>query len=222
MLYVVSTPLGDPQDLSFRALQILTECEVIICESTKETSKLLRHHGVTGKKFEVLDEHSQQIDLAALVKIVKTQKCALVSDCGTPGFCDPGADLIQQCRNKNIEVKIVPGPSALAALLSVVGTKTSEFLFVGFIPAENEGRDKKWKSLILEKRPFILMDTPYRLTKILEELERNCPQRNCVIVVDVSLETEQILEGKPQSLLEILRGKKAEFMIWIYPDQLKK
>ena len=195
---------------------------MIICESTKEASKLLRHHGVTGKTFEVLDEHSQQIDLAALVKIVKAQKCALVSDCGTPGFCDPGADLIQQCRNKNIEVKIVPGPSAIAALLSVVGAKTSEFIFVGFIPAENEARDKKWKSLIIEKRPFILMDTPYRLTKILEELEKHCAQRNCVIVVDVSLETEQILEGKPSQLLDSLRGKKAEFMIWINPDQLKK
>lgn len=215
MLFVVATPLGHPDDISLRALKILKECDVVICESTKETSKLLRHHGISGKKYEVLDEHSKQEDLPRLIELCKTQVCALVSDCGTPGFCDPGADLVQTCRHRGIDVKIVPGPSSLAALLSVSGVKTSEFLFVGFVPAETEAREKKWRDLSSEKRSLVVMDTPYRLTKTLEDLARHFPKRKCVITLDVSLESECILEGIPASLLEALRGQKAEFMIFV-------
>jgi 16S rRNA (cytidine1402-2'-O)-methyltransferase len=218
MLHIVATPLGNPQDISLRALKLLTECDVVICESTKETSKLLRAHGVAGKKYEVLDEHSKAEDLVPLLEMIEKQNCVLVSDCGTPGFCDPGADLVRLARKKNYPIKIVPGPSSLAALLSVVGAKTSEFLFVGFIPAETEAREKKWKLLVSEKRSFVLMDTPYRLTKILEEIDRNLPKSVCVIVLDVSLETENILVGPASQLLLKLRGLKAEFMIWVQAD----
>lgn len=218
MLHIVATPLGNPQDISLRALKLLTECDVVICESTKETSKLLRAHGVAGKKYEVLDEHSKAEDLVPLLEMIEKQNCVLVSDCGTPGFCDPGADLVRLARKKNYPIKIVPGPSALAALLSVVGAKTSEFLFVGFIPAETEAREKKWKLLVSEKRSFVLMDTPYRLTKILEEIDRNLSKSVCVIVLDVSLETENILVGPASQLLLKLRGLKAEFMIWVQAD----
>jgi 16S rRNA (cytidine1402-2'-O)-methyltransferase len=217
MLQIVATPLGDPDDISLRALKILKECDVVICESTKETSKLLRHHGIAGKKYEVLDEHTKSEDLHPLVELCKTQNCALVSDCGTPGFCDPGADLVRLCRIKGVDIKIIPGPSSLAALLSVTGAKTAEFLFVGFIPAENEAREKKWKDLASEKRPFVLMDTPYRLTKTLEEVERHSPQKKCVIAVDTSLESECVLEGRASQLLQTLRGQKAEFILWVQP-----
>ena len=215
MLQIVATPLGHPDDISIRALSILKNCEVVICESTKETSKLLRHHGISGKRYEVLDEHSKKEDIDALIELCKAHNCALVSDCGTPGFCDPGADLVRICRVKGIETKIIPGPSSLAALLSVTGAKTSEFIFVGFIPADNETREKKWKELAKENRSFVLMDTPYRLTKMLEELERHLPQRKCVIAVDTSLESEVVLEGRPSELLQTLRGQKAEFILWV-------
>lgn len=215
MLNIVATPLGHPDDISIRALKILKECDVVICESTKETSKLLRHHAITGKKYEILDEHSKQDDLKSLIEMCKTQNCVLVSDCGTPGFCDPGADLVQACRTRGIDVKIVPGPSSIAALLSVSGVKTSEFVFVGFVPAESEAREKRWKELANEKRSLVVMDTPYRLTKTLEDLDRHFPKRKCVIVLDVSLESECILEGVPGFLLQSLRGQKAEFMIFV-------
>lgn len=215
MLQIVATPLGDPDDISLRALKILKDCDVIICESTKETSKLLRHHGISGKKYEVLNEHSKKEDLEPLIKLCKTENCVLVSDCGTPGFCDPGADLVRLCRVKGVDIKIIPGPSSIAALLSVTGAKTSEFLFVGFIPADNEAREKKWRELALEKRPFVLMDTPYRLTKTLEEIEKYAPQKKCVMAVDTSLESEAILEGRASELLQTMRGQKAEFIIWI-------
>ena len=221
MLSIVATPLGHPDDISIRALKILTEAEYIICESTKETSKLLRHHGISGKKYEVLDEHSRAGDLTDLIKLCEEHACALVSDCGTPGFCDPGADLVKALRKKNIKTQILPGPSSIAALLSVSGIKNSEFLFIGFVPAETEARERKWKDVIAENsqrpRPFVVMDTPYRLTKTLEDLTRHFPKRKCVLMMDVSLETETILEDFPSALLEKFRGQKTEFLVWVAP-----
>jgi 16S rRNA (cytidine1402-2'-O)-methyltransferase len=106
---LVATPIGHPQDLSIRALKILTECNVVICESTKETSKLLRAHGVAGKKYEVLDEDSKAEDLVPLLEMIEKQNCALVSDCGAPGFCDPGADLVRLARKEIIQLKLFLG-----------------------------------------------------------------------------------------------------------------
>lgn len=219
MLYIVATPLGHPDDISLRALKILKECEVVICESTKETSKLLRHHGITGKKYEVLDEHTRQDELPKLIELCKAQSCALVSDCGTPGFCDPGADLVQACRHRGIDTKIIPGPSSLAALLSISGVKTSEFLFVGFVPAESEARENRWRDLAQEKRALVVMDTPYRLTKTLEDLTRHLPKRKCILALDISLDSETVLEGSAATLLQALRGQKAEFIIFVRANQ---
>lgn len=219
MLSIVATPLGHPDDISIRALQVLKEAEVIICESTKETSKLLRHHGMSGKAYEVLNEHTRAGDLTDLVKICEERKCALVSDCGTPGFCDPGSDLVRALRKRNVPMQIIPGPSSITALLSVSGVKNSEFLFVGFVPAESEARERKWKEIVLEMnqrlRPFIVMDTPYRLSKTLDDLARHFPKRKCVLMLDVSLESELVTEELPGVLAEQFRDQKAEFMIWV-------
>ncbi len=221
MLSIVATPLGHPDDISIRALKILEAAEYIICESTKETSKLLRHHGISGKKYEVLDEHSRAGDLTDLIKLCETHNCALVSDCGTPGFCDPGSDLVMALRQRKIPMQVLPGPSSIAALLSVSGIKNSEFLFIGFVPAESEAREKKWKDILAENakrlRPFVIMDTPYRLTKTLDDLARHFPKRKCVLMIDVTLDSELVLEDFPSVLLEKFRGQKAEFIIWVGP-----
>jgi 16S rRNA (cytidine1402-2'-O)-methyltransferase len=119
-------------------------------------------------------------------------------------------------------MQIVPGPSSIAALLSVSGIKNSEFLFIGFVPAESVAREKKWKEIVAEisqrPRPFVVMDTPYRLTKTLDDLARHFPKKKCVLMIDVSLESELVLEELPGVLLEQFRDQKAEFMVWISPD----
>lgn len=221
MLSIVATPLGHPDDISIRALKVLQEAEIVICESTKESSKLLRHHGISGKKYEILDEHTRADDFTDLVKLCAAHNCALVSDCGTPGFCDPGSDLVKALRKRNVPMQIIPGPSSLAALLSVSGIKNSEFLFVGFVPAESEAREKKWRHLVSENvqrpRPLVIMDTPYRLTKTLDDLARHFPKRKCVLMIDVTLPSELILEEFPGVLLERFRDQKAEFVIWVGP-----
>ncbi|MGZ3797060.1 MAG: SAM-dependent methyltransferase [Pseudobdellovibrionaceae bacterium] len=135
MLYVVATPIGDVNEISLRALEVLKAAEVIICESTKEASKLLRAHGISGKTYELLNEHTTAEEVKALAEICATQTAALVSDCGTPGFCDPGAHLVKLCRQKKIPVKSVLGASALMGLLSLSGERIDQFIFRVLLPA---------------------------------------------------------------------------------------
>ncbi|UXR64516.1 16S rRNA (cytidine(1402)-2'-O)-methyltransferase [Bdellovibrio bacteriovorus] len=217
MLYVVATPIGDVSEISLRALEILKNCDVVICESTKEASKLLRAHGISGKTYEVLDEHSTPDDKMALVPLCAEKNVALVSDCGTPGFCDPGADLVRLCRQKNVPVKSVLGASALMGLLSLSGQRIDEFVFRGFLPAENEARARALKELTREKRAIIVMDTPYRLKKTLNDMKDHFFQRRFLLTMNLSQEEEVVLEGSIDKLIAGLRADKAEFMLLIYP-----
>lgn len=218
MLYLIATPIGDTNEISVRALDVLREADIIICESTKEASKLLRSHGISGKKYEVLDEHSTPEDKANLVPLCANNKVALVTDCGTPGFCDPGADLVRLCRNKNIAVKSVLGPSALMGLLSLSGRRLDEFVFRGFLPAENEARAKALKDLTREKRAIILMDTPYRLKKTLADMKDYFSDRKFLLTINLSQEDETVYDGSIDMILGNLKFDKAEFMLLIYPN----
>lgn len=218
MLYVIATPIGDLNEISQRALNILNQVETVICESTKETAALLRFHQITGKKYEILDEHSKSDDLQYLLKLCREQDVALVSDCGTPGFCDPGADLISLCRQNKIPVRSILGPSSLMGLLSLAGLKIPEFVFRGFIPAENEARKKEWLKIQKENRAIVLMDTPYRLQKMINELCEHLNERRILLCMNLSQENECVLEGKPQHIQSQIPFEKAEFMILVYPN----
>lgn len=217
MLYLIATPIGDTNEISVRALDILRECEIVICESTKEASKLLRSHGISGKRYEILDEHSTAEDKAALVPLCADHTVALVTDCGTPGFCDPGADLVGLCRQKNIPVKSVLGPSALMGLLSLSGQRLDEFVFRGFVPAETEARGKALRELTKEKRAIVLMDTPYRLKKTLQDMKEHFSDRRFLLTLNLSQQDECTLEGKIDKIISALPYDKAEFMLLIYP-----
>lgn len=217
MLYLVATPIGDTSEITIRALELLKKCDVIICESTKEASKLLRAHGITGKTYETLDEHSTPQDKAALVPICASKDVALVTDCGTPGFCDPGADLVRLCRQQKIPVKSALGASALMGLLSLSGQRLDEFVFRGFLPAETESRGKALKELTKEKRAIIVMDTPYRLKKTLNDMKEHFSNRKILLTLNLSQEDELVLEGSADKIISALPFEKAEFMILIYP-----
>jgi 16S rRNA (cytidine1402-2'-O)-methyltransferase len=216
MLYVVATPIGDTSEITLRALGILKKADVILCESTKEASKLLKVHGLKAQEYMVLDEHSRPDDLQEILTVCRQKTVALVSDCGTPGFCDPGADLVGQCRKNNIPVKSVLGASSLMGLLSLAGRKVPRFYFVGFLPAENEQRKRSWQELKKNKDSLILMDTPYRLGKMLTETKEHFPGREVLLCLNLSQENEQILEGRIENVIKSWNQEKAEFMLLIY------
>lgn len=216
MLYIVATPIGDISEITLRALEVLKNADLIICESTKEASKLLKAHGLKAKEYRVLDEHSKHEDVTELMEFCKEKVAALVSDCGTPGFCDPGSDLIGLCRKNKVMVKSVLGASSLMGLLSLAGRKVPQFHFRGFIPAENEERKKSWAELKKSKEAIILMDTPYRLGKMLTEVKEHFPNRIVLLALNLSQENEIVLEGRIEDVAGKWNQEKAEFMLLLY------
>ncbi len=212
-LFVVASPIGHYGDLSLRAIETLKSCDLVIGEEKREVELLLKRAGAFPKPYELLNEHSKSADLELLVKQCASQTVALVSDCGTPGFCDPGADLVRLCRQKNIEIKTLPGPSSLMALLSVCGHRLNEFHFVGFLPRETQDRINKLKEISKSKIATILMDTPYRLKKLLEEINEISPQRQLVLGCDFTQDTEAVYEGTASKILSQLSVEKAEFVL---------
>ncbi|MBC7458673.1 MAG: methyltransferase [Bdellovibrionaceae bacterium] len=217
MLHLVATPIGDFTEITFRAIEILKSADVILCESTKETSTLLKRLEIKAKRYEILNEHTTLEDLIKLAEMCKNENVALVSDCGTPGFCDPGNSLINLCRKNKVPVRTVLGASALMGLLSLSSQRINQFLFRGFMPAENETRAKEWTKLKAEKNAIIIMDTPYRLKKTLEEVVQHFNMRDILLVMNLSQVDEEILEGRPSFILQNLKFSKAEFMLMIYP-----
>lgn len=213
-LYVIATPLGNPEDIGIRAQRLLQEAEVIFGEEAKPTRRLLKSIGVSPQKeIHLINEHSHLEDILELVEICRTKKVALISDCGTPGFCDPGAHLVQGCRQNNIEVKSIPGPSSLMALLSVCGQRLDQFYFQGFLPAKTVDRTSRLRELAKMKDPLVLMDTPYRLIKTLEDCHNHFPERVLILGLKMSQEEETVLQGKASTLLKSLPFEKAEFVL---------
>ncbi len=216
-LYIVPTPLGNMNDLTLRALEVLQNSDVIIVEEFKESTPVLRHHGIKGKPLEQLNEHSQPEDLLRLVELCKTKQVALITDCGTPAFCDPGSDLVGLCRKNKVPVLGLPGPSSLMLALSLAGQRVDSFYFRGFLPAANEPRAQKWQELKKINEPIIIMDTPYRLKKTLLEADQHFLNRPIFLSLNLTQPNEWVFEGPAKQALSQLPIDKAEFVLIVLP-----
>lgn len=213
-LTIVATPIGHPEDITIRAKSILEKAEIVIGEEAKPTRRLLKSIDVPPQKpIELLNEHSDQERIQELAKLCQQQEVALVSDCGTPGFCDPGADLVKACRQKQVPVTSAPGPSSLMTFLSLCGERLDRFWFEGFLPANTEMRLQRLTQLQKMKSTLILMDTPYRLKKTLENCVKQFPNRKLVLGTNLSKENEQFLSGSASQVLSQLNEEKAEFVM---------
>jgi len=170
MLYLIPTPIGNLQDITYRAIDILKGVDLILAEDTRHTGKLLKHYDVK-KKMAPYHQHNEHKVLAGLVKQIKDgTSIALVSDAGTPGISDPGFLLVRECLTQNIEVECLPGPTALIPALVNSGLPSDQFCFEGFLP-HKKGRQKRLSQLIEESRTIILYESPHRLIKTLTQLK---------------------------------------------------
>jgi 16S rRNA (cytidine1402-2'-O)-methyltransferase len=199
-LFMVATPIGNAQDLSERARRVLAEADLVIGEELKVLRQQLKAAGVQARALDQLNEHSRADDVAHFVSEARAKNVALVSDCGTPGFCDPGADLVRACRAAGVAVHAVPGASSLMALLSVCGHRVDQFVFAGFLPPKQDARASAWRELLREKRAVIVMETPYRCEKFLKELAEFAGDRECVVGLNLTQENEKVLSGKARTL----------------------
>ncbi len=223
MLTIVATPIGHPQDITLRAIELLRTADIIIGEELRVASTLLKRLDIPNKEIYELNEHSKKEDLYELLDFCKTKNVALISDCGTPGFSDPGSDLIKLCRQKNVPVTTAPGASSLMALLSLSSEKLLEFVFYGFLPADKSEREKALLNLKNEKRAWIIMDTPYRLRALLEGLSTQMPKSRALLGLNLTQSSEKTYEGSFQEIfrkcIEEDKIEKAEFILLKYPNQ---
>lgn len=216
-LYVVATPIGDPNDITLRAQEILRACSLVIGEEKRETEILLKKNSAWPKDVRLLNEHSDLRDLNEIVDFCRHQDAALVSDCGTPGFCDPGAELVGACRAAGVRVASVAGASSLMSFISVCGVRIDQFFFRGFLPRESDEREKSWREIKSSAIPSIIMETPYRLKKVREELALHVPDHRVIVGLDLTMAAEALHDGRGRDVLKNLDREKGEFLMLILP-----
>jgi 16S rRNA (cytidine1402-2'-O)-methyltransferase len=172
-LYPVAIPIGNPDDITLRALDTLRKCTAVICEEQREGIRLLKSLGLE-KPLHLLNEHSKSTEIKQLfddLLIRKDKAIALISDAGTPGFADPGAELIQLCHDFQVPVYPVPGASSLMAALMISGLKADKFLYYGFLSAKKEERVAELKALKgMTRYDMIFLEAPYRLNSVMNDM----------------------------------------------------
>lgn len=174
-LYLVPTPVGNLEDITFRAVRILKEVDLVIAEDTRVSGNLLKHFGIE-KPLQSFHTHNEHKSLDHYITQLQSGKSiALVSDAGTPGISDPGFLLVRACIKENIPVECLPGATAFVPALVESGFPLHEFLFIGFLP-QKKGRKTQLETLKKENRTVVLYESPYRILKLLEELEQLFPE----------------------------------------------
>ena len=200
-LYLVATPIGNLEDITVRALRVLGEADLIACEDTRRTAKLLHHYSLR-KEMVSYHEHNEMTRAAELaIRMEQGARVALVSDAGTPVISDPGHHLVSLCLRHRIPIIPVPGPSALVAALAASGLPTEEFLFVGFLPPRAGERRKALDRLARESRTIVLYEAPHRLVEMLADALDRLGRRPAVIAREVTKVHEEFLRGDLAELL---------------------
>ena len=199
-LLLVATPIGNLGDMSQRAIDALKQAEIICCEDTRHSGKLLSHFGVTGKKLIVINEHTEYDAREEIVALVASGKTvALITDAGTPGISDPGERLVVAMINAGLQVSAIPGPSALTMALVTSGLPSSRFVFEGFLPRSGAERTERLTMATTESRTIVYYEAPHRLTKTLSDLTTACGAvRRVVIARELTKLHEEFWRGTLQ------------------------
>jgi 16S rRNA (cytidine1402-2'-O)-methyltransferase len=205
MLYIVATPIGNLEDITLRALRVLKEVDLIAAEDTRRTRKLLSHYGITTAMVSY-HAHNQGSRGPELIERLKGgQSVALVSDAGTPGFSDPGAELVARAWDAGVQVEAVPGAAAAVAALSVSGFK-GDVTFVGFLPRAEGRRGRLLKELAAETLILIIFESPRRAARTLTELAAIMPNRKILVVRELTKKFEEAWRGPVTEVAARLAG----------------
>lgn len=218
-LFVVATPIGNMEDVSERALRVLREADIVLCEDTRKTMKLLSRYAITSSLLSY-HQHSGQEKMERVLSILQEGKTvALVTDSGTPGISDPGNELLAFLLEKDSTLNIVPVPGAcaLATMISVAGFPMNAFLFLGFPPQKNK-RKKFFLEAAISSVPIVLYESPHRIEKTLVDLQEAMGDPQVVVGRELTKVFETIYRGKVSEVLPSL-VKKGEFVIVVKPQK---
>ncbi len=221
MLYIVSTPIGNLKDMTFRAVEVLKAVDLIASEDTRHTGILLKHYGIQTPQTSYF-EHSKANKTEFLIGLLKQGKTiALVSDAGTPGISDPGYRLIRSARDHGIEVTAVPGACAAVAALSLSGFPTDKFVFEGFLPQKSAGRIRRLTELKSETRTLILYESPHRLLKTLADIAEVLENPDVMVGRELTKKFEEIYQGRARLAHEHFSSRKTKGEIVILISRLE-
>lgn len=222
VLYVVATPIGNLEDISQRALRILSEVDLILCEDTRQTQKLLNFYGIKSKTLSY-HQHSKFEKIDYILGILRGGKnLALVCDAGTPGISDPAGKLVLEARACGIAVYPIPGPSAIAAAASISGLPMDRFLFLGFPPQKNK-RNKFFEKVVDSEYPVIFYESTYRIIKSLQDLFFQSVKKTgedgikVVVCRELTKKFETVYSGSIKEVIEELRTgeTRGEFVVMV-------
>ena len=207
-LYIVPTPIGNLDDITLRAIKVLDDVDLILCEDTRRSKKLLNHLGIKSqlRSHHKFNEHKE---VKVMVnKIKEGNNIAVISDAGTPGISDPGFLIVRTCLENDIEVECLPGASAFIPALIISGISADKFIFEGFLPVK-KGRKTRLSALCLETRTMIFYESPHKLLKTLLDFESSFgPDRKVSVSREITKLFEETLRGSIKELINIYANKK--------------
>ena len=216
-LYLVATPIGNLEDITLRAIRTLRECDVVAAEDTRHSGQLLKHLGISKPLLSYFQFNEAKRSEEILARLARGEKVALITDAGSPGISDPGERVVKAALAGGFRVEAVPGPCALVAGLTASGLSTEEFHFIGFLPHKSGQRRKQLERLREFSGTLVLYESPYRIGKLLAELNDVFPERKVVLARELTKKFEEFLRGTPCELLTILekRSLKGEFVVLV-------
>ncbi len=217
-LYMVATPIGNLKDITLRALEILNGVDIIACEDTRHTLRLLNAHGISKKLVSCRSQNEAKAAERIISSLAEGLDVAFVSDAGTPGLSDPGAVLVRAVRDAGWNIIPVPGPSALGTLQSVSGFGGRTLIFDGFLSPKGGKRRRRLDELLSRQETFALYESPFRIVKLLEDLNTLDPDCQLLLGREMTKVYEEFLEGSPKDLLQELKGRstiKGEFVLLV-------
>ena len=217
-LYLVSTPIGNYDDITLRGLRILAEADFIICEEFKEGRRLLSHYKIEKELLELNEHNEEEVVNDILLKILNGQKAALVSDCGTPLFSDPGHLLVDICISQKIDIIPVPGADSLLPALTGSGLDFEQFFYYGWLSPKKDIRRQELYKLKHMNYVIVILDTPYRLRALLADIVKMLGKNiRVVLAFELTKKEEKFYRGTAEEILRIAEDKKlkGEFVLLV-------
>ncbi len=201
-LSIVATPIGNMEDITLRAIRVLSEADYVLCEDTRVTGKLMKYHNIDAK-LKRYDAHASEKTHAEILRDIEEGKhIALVSDAGTPGVSDPGVLLVNMARALGPRIDAIPGASALTAAVSIAGLEGNQFAFLGFVP-QKKGRETFFKSLPSYEIPVIFYESVHRIMKTLESLTEHLSAGAYIVVArELTKMHEEVVKGSPEEVMK--------------------
>jgi 16S rRNA (cytidine1402-2'-O)-methyltransferase len=206
-LYLVSTPIGNLEDITYRAVRVLKEADLIACEDTRHTSKLLQHYGIERPTISYHEHNENDRSLDLLNRLKNGETIAVVSDAGTPLISDPGYRLVSQAAKAGVTVSAIPGPSAVLTALAASGLPTDEFHFAGFLPAKSGQRRKELERLAGLDTTVVVYEAPHRIIETLEDIGEVYGDTPVVVTRELTKVHEEFLRGTADSILLDLNAR---------------